>query len=105
WRRPAMKPPRHVTGTVLIALGSLTFPSFASENEVIFEWNQRLLQTIRETNGIPYGFPGPVSRNIAIVYASIYDAVNSITPTHERYYQIAPCPPGTSEEAAAATAA
>ncbi len=82
-----------------------TSPAVASEDEVILEWNQRLQQTIRVTDGIPFGFPGPVSRCIAIVYASVYDAVNSITKTHEPYLQMAPCPRGTSIEAAAASAA
>jgi hypothetical protein len=92
-------------GLFLITVGCLTSTSIATQDQVILEWNQRLLQTIRVSNGIPTGFPGPVSRCIACVYASVYDAVNSVNPTHEPYLAVVPCPPGTSAEAAAASAA
>jgi hypothetical protein len=92
-------------GLILAAVGCAASTSTAAPDDVIFEWNQRLLQTIRVSNGIPYGFPGPVSRCIACLYTSVYDAVNSVNPTHDPYLHIVPCPPGTSAEAAAASAA
>lgn len=87
---------------VAIAIG-IAAPCLAQD--VILEWNEQLLQTIRVTSGIPTGFPGPVSRCIAIVYTSVYDAVNSVETTHEPYFMLGACPPNTSAEAAAAAAA
>lgn len=94
-----------ITAAALAGTFSFAPAATADESTVLLEWNQQLLQSIRETSGIPSGYPGPVSRCIAIVYASIYDAVNSVHPTHEPYLQLMKCPPGTSVEAAAATAA
>ena len=94
-------------GVVAFALSAIG-PDCAqagTQDQVILEWNERLAQTIRETNGIPSGFPGPVSRCIAIVFTSVHDAVNSVSPKYEPYLDLVPCPPGTSAEAAAASAA
>ena len=57
-----------VTGVVVVL--SLGGSALASTDSVILEWNLQLLQTIRETGGIPTGFPGPVSRNIAIAWVA-----------------------------------
>ncbi|MFO0874190.1 MAG: hypothetical protein U0575_09500 [Phycisphaerales bacterium] len=69
--------------------------------DVVTEWNAMFQETIRQVGG----FPCPISRAGAMLFTSMYDAVNSVTPTHEPYLQNVPCPPGTSAEAAAATAA
>jgi hypothetical protein len=97
--------PRLRNGLFLFTVGCLSSASAATPNATLLEWNEHLLQTIRVTSGIPTGYPGPVSRCIAIVYASVYDAVNSVAPTHEPYHQWLPCPAGTSADAAAASAA
>jgi hypothetical protein len=50
--------------------------------------------------------PPPVaSRNLAIVHAAVYDAVNAIERTHKPYAVDVPALPGTSAEAAVAAAA
>lgn len=75
--------------------------AFSASADVVIDWNNALLQAIRETGGGPC----PISRKAAIVHVAIYDAVNSILRTHEQYGAIMDCPPGTSIEAAAAVAA
>src|SRR6059058_1380171 len=52
------------------------------------------------------GANSPVmSRNVALVHAAIYDAVNAIDRRHTVYAVDVKAPPGASREAAAATAA
>jgi hypothetical protein len=49
--------------------------------DVVFDWNNAALNAIRSGNT-----PPPVaSRALAILHASIYDAVNGIARTHEPY--------------------
>jgi len=75
-----------------------------ARQDVVIEWNSRLLQTIRETGGFAIGGPGPVSRNGAILHVSIYDAVNSILRTHEPFGVLVDAPGDISIEAAVAAA-
>src|SRR5207244_5916563 len=49
--------------------------------------------------------PSVTSRNLAIVQAAVYDAVNSIDHTYASYSMDVPVRPGASLEAAAAAAA
>lgn len=69
--------------------------------DVVIDWNNHLLDTIRATGGPPC----PISRAMAMTHAAIYDAVNSINPTHEPYLALHSAPPGASQQAAAAAAA
>src|SRR5205823_4939277 len=49
--------------------------------DVVTDWNNAALDAIRAGNTSP-----PIaSRALAILHASIYDAVNGIARTHERY--------------------
>jgi hypothetical protein len=68
---------------------------------VVLRWNELTLDAIRKERT-----PPPVAaRNLAIVHASIFDAVNAIVGTHAQYrVNIRPLP-GASPEAAAAGAA
>lgn len=84
------------------AVTALACPAHA---DVVTEWNEQVLNTIRQNGDFESGSPGAVSRYSAIVFVSMYDAVNSITRTHEPYLGFTDCPPGTSMEAAAAAAA
>lgn len=68
---------------------------------VVLDWNQAVLAASR-TAGNP---PPLAARNVAIVHAAIYDAVNAIDRTSQRYFVEAVAPAGTSREAAAAAAA
>jgi len=87
------------------ALGDQLRADVAVRSDVVIEWNDRFLQTIRETGGSFTGAPGPISRAGAILHVAIYDAVNSIARTHEPYMLLGDPPPGTSMEAAVAAAA
>jgi PAP2 superfamily len=70
-------------------------------SDQVINWNNVYLQVIR-LNG---GAPGPISRTGAILYAAIYDAVNSIEKTHKPYLEIIPAKVGASKEIAAVYAA
>lgn len=67
----------------------------------VLRWNNLALDAIRQERT-----PPPMAaRNLAIMHAAVYDAVNSITGTHEVYRaEIVPLP-GASMEAAAVAAA
>jgi hypothetical protein len=67
----------------------------------VTHWNSVLNQAIR-VNGGP---PCPIGRGIAMMNGAMYDAVNSIRPTHEPYLAFEKVDPGASMEAAAAMAA
>lgn len=69
--------------------------------DVVTDWNNAALDAIRGGNTAP-----PIaSRSLAILHASIYDAVNGITRTHEKYLVPSAVPASASEEAAASAAA
>ncbi|MEK6261882.1 MAG: phosphoesterase [Planctomycetota bacterium] len=72
-----------------------------SAADVVVDWNNVLLDTIRATGGPPC----PISRTQALVHAAIYDAVNSIDRRHEPYLDFVSAPVGASADAAAAAAA
>jgi len=69
--------------------------------DVVTHWNDVLLGVIREVGGPPC----PIARGGAMMHGAIYDAVNSIVPTHEPYIIIVPASPTASLEAAIAYAA
>jgi hypothetical protein len=69
--------------------------------DVVTDWNSAALDAIRANNMAP-----PIaSRALAILHASIYDAVNGIARTHERYLVPSVAPAGASRPAAASAAA
>lgn len=63
----------------------------------VLDWNSLMIDAIRIDNS------GPTlsSRNLAILHIAIFDAVNSVAPTHQPYRFQVPAPPNTSAEAAA----
>jgi hypothetical protein len=69
--------------------------------DVIVDWNNVFLDTIRATGGPPC----PIARAAAMVHVAMYDAVNSIARTHEPYMAMFTVDSGASKEAAAVTAA
>ncbi|MEG4986494.1 phosphatase PAP2 family protein [Microcoleus sp. BR0-C5] len=76
------------------------FTNQLSGNPVI-EWNGVMLNAVRTSNT-----PPPLaSRNMAMVHAAIYDAVNSISKKYSPYQVNIDAPAGTSAEAATAAAA
>jgi membrane-associated phospholipid phosphatase len=69
--------------------------------DVVTDWNNAALDAIRANNTTP-----PIaSRSLAILHASIYDAVNGIAHTHERYLVPSVAPRSASRTAAASAAA
>src|SRR5436190_1282830 len=77
---------------------SLAVPARA---DVVTDWNNAALDAIRSNNTAP-----PIaSRALAILHASIYDAVNGIARTHEPYLARSAVQSSASREAAASAAA
>ncbi|WP_293133181.1 phosphatase PAP2 family protein [Microcoleus sp. bin38.metabat.b11b12b14.051] len=76
------------------------FTTYLSGNP-IRDWNTTMLDAIR-TASTP---PPLASRNMAMVSAAIYDAVNSISKKYTPYRVSIDAPAGASEQAAAAAAA
>jgi hypothetical protein len=69
--------------------------------DVITDWNNAALDAIRSGSTAP-----PIaSRSLAILHASIYDAVNGIARTHEPYLVASAVQTSASPEAAASAAA
>jgi membrane-associated phospholipid phosphatase len=69
--------------------------------DMVVQWNDNVLAAIR-VDKTP---PPKAARALAIVHTSIYDAVNAIDRTYKPYAVDVPALPGTSAEAAVATAA
>ena len=89
---------RFAHGTMIaLASAALIAPSKAVFADVVIDWDNVLLQTIRETGGPPC----PISRTCAMTMVAVYDAVNSIAGGYEPYMADLPAPaPGASAEAA-----
>jgi PAP2 superfamily len=86
--------------TTMLVVGVLLTPIRANANDVVLEWNQTALAaTVTATQG-----PVPQIRTMAIVHASVHDAVNAITCDYRTYLAI-PCGPWGAPEAAAIGAA
>jgi hypothetical protein len=88
-----------IARVIAIAL-SLSVPVVARA-DVVTDWNTAALQAIR-TNKTP---PPRASWALAILHASIYDAVNGILRTHETYFVPSDVPASASVESAASAAA
>jgi membrane-associated phospholipid phosphatase len=72
-----------------------------AESDVVTDWKTAALNAIRADKT-----PPPVaSRALAILHASIYDAVNGIVRSHEPYFAKGKAPRSASQEAAASAAA
>jgi PAP2 superfamily len=70
----------------------------------VIQWNRILLGIVRTPGAQPATIHP--TRSFAIRHAAIYDAVNSIDPTHKPYLvELTGIPPGASADAAAAAAA
>jgi PAP2 superfamily len=93
---------RTVLFIVYIAAIHIAFSIGSPANaDIVTDWNNAALDAIRAGNTAP-----PVaSRSLAILHVSIYDAVNGIAHTHERYLVPSVAPATASREAAASAAA
>ena len=87
---------------ILIGTLSSTGPTVAqSSTDMVLDWNATTLKTTAAA-----AFNPPVeSRNVAIVHAAMFDAVNSIVGEFHPYAVEVITPPGASPDAAAAAAA
>src|SRR5437870_5491211 len=86
---------------ILVAVLFLSILAATIHADVVTQWNNATLDAIRLA-----GTPPPVaSRALAILHASIYDAVNGISRTHESYHVQSAVPASASKEAAASAAA
>lgn len=84
-----------MVGVAVLVAGSV------SRADVIDDWNEQWLDTIRVVGGPPC----PIARNGAIMFTAIYDAVNSIDPKHEPYIDFVTVPGPAVKRAAVAAAA
>jgi hypothetical protein len=90
----------HVLVSACLVVAALVCPPAAGA-DVVTDWNVAALDAIRTLRT-----PPPVaSRALAILHASIYDAVNGIARTHEPYFVRARGPRDASIHAAANAAA
>ncbi|OCQ99402.1 chemotaxis protein CheB [Oscillatoriales cyanobacterium USR001] len=97
-----------ITGEYLAVLQGVNANTITKNNFVTFtsgkiitDWNSTLLDAVRSA-----GTPPPLaSRNMAMVHAAIYDAVNAIDKSYSVYKAQVQAPAGASEAAAAAAAA
>jgi len=71
--------------------------------DTVLEWNSIALDALR--NAGPYGGPAWASRNLAMVHAAMFDAVNAVDGSYEPYLVDIHAPRQTSMEVAAAVAA
>lgn len=84
-----------------IALGIAAVGAHGARADVITDWNE-----IGVAAGYTARFsPDMQSRALAIVHIAMFEAVNSIEPRYTPYRKRLPAEPGTSRDAAAATAA
>ncbi len=87
--------------TASVTADAPTPPDRVEDRDVVLRWNETALQAIKEDHT-----PPPMAaRNLAILHAAIYDAVNAIDRTHAVYHVDVAAPAGASMEAAAAGAA
>jgi hypothetical protein len=90
-----------MSGVIHALGGSALYAEVPARADEVLKWNEILLNAVRQDNT-----PPPLaSRNMAIVHAAVYEAVNAIVGTHKEYrVRILP-PQFASPEAAAAAAA
>lgn len=85
----------------LAMISALAVGISAARADVVTVWNEAALDAIRAGNTPPPA----AARNLAILHASIYDAVNGIYRTHDEYVVKARAPASAATEAAVTAAA
>jgi membrane-associated phospholipid phosphatase len=86
---------------VVLASVAVTTVASAARADVVTAWNTAALNAIR-ANRTP---PPVASRALAILHLSIFDAVNGVVRSHEKYLVKSAVPASASLEAAASAAA
>ncbi len=92
---------RRTAGSLLLLSCSLVLPVGHIAADVVTDWNNLTLDTIRAARLSP----PHATRALAMVHLAIYNAVNGIAFAYEPYGRWHPAPPGVSVDAAAAEAA
>lgn len=95
-------PPRNtvLTDILVACLMATTLAPLAAANEVL-KWNETALKAVTAGGQNPV----QVTRTIAMVQGAVHDALNAINRRYAAYYFEEPGTPGTSPDAAVATAA
>jgi hypothetical protein len=88
-----------VNRTLLLLVAFLLNPLAASAN-VITDWDEKAVTLLQPRFAPPVAY-----RAMAIIELAMFEAVNSIDQRYQPYRTVLPVTPGTSQEAAAATAA
>lgn len=89
----------NIRGILLLSLALLHL-ELPLSGDAVTDWNAAALNAIRGANTSPPA----AARNLAILHAAIYDAVNGIARTHEPYFLTGHVPADALPEAAAAAA-
>lgn len=92
---------KFTTCMTLLGVVSIAGTALAAD-DLVLQWNSEYQDAIRITGG---GGPGPIGRSGAMLHGAIYDAVNSISRTHNPYSSFFATPTGTSRDAAISCAA
>src|SRR5436190_7924 len=86
---------------LIVLLAIQAAPPVPRQPDLVLRWNDVALEAIRSEST-----PPPVAaRNLAILHAAVYEAINAVQRTHWYYVIDARPPECTSAEAAAAVAA
>ncbi len=88
---------------IKLTAAAFTFAAFlplSSRADVITDWNQTAVDEIRK---LGLG-PNPASRTLAIAHIAAYEAVNTLSKTHEPYHAALSANLPASADAAAASA-
>ena len=94
----AMKPSLQLTLTALFAACGIALPAKAG---IVLDWNTQALNAVQSS-----GNDAPMAaRNLAMLQAAIYDAVNGLDGGHTAFHVTGTGPSGASIDAAAAAAA
>ena len=82
--------------------GAVAAPAEARQScSPVLQWNEYALQaTVTAAQG-----PLPQIRSLAIVHASVHDALNAVQPTYDTYLSVTPAPAGASADGAVIAAA
>ena len=80
---------RHVFVALMFMLILAPLPVKA---DMVLDWNEYALQSIGDTSTAP----PMASRALAITHAAIYDSVNSIFKTNQKYHTQPPDSPNTT---------
>ena len=91
-----------VTLAAALLSGAVAVPAYARQScSPVLQWNEYALQaTVTAAQGAV-----PQIRSLAIVHASMHDALNAVQPTYDTYLSVTPAPAGASADGAVIAAA